>query len=105
MSFDVILCTVLPSMWRGKSEQQVCRLNHIRGVLNNRKDLCNNHDARVFDLSIGMDGNLEGPIKAFYHCDTVHPNTRGIIAVEDCLRQMLRDENIKPDHPDSIPHL
>ena len=103
MSQEVFLCNVPPSKWRSKQEDELLKQNNIRGFLNNQiAELCKHLHIRLFDLSHIMGGNREHPVKAFYHGDAIHPNTCGIIAIETCLRQILRGEEICPPVPDCV---
>ena len=96
MSPDVVLFTVPDSHWKGKFGNLKSNRRNRRKINAAIQDLTS-RSVRVFDLDHIFRGRRgmrheNGP--GWYHKDSVHPNTKGIMAIELCLQQLLRGETI-----------
>ena len=97
----VIVCTVPESRWK---QQKSLRFSYRdiqrpRALLNREIRKMAIDQVALLDLDDifaghrGLPGDV-GP--GWYHSDSVHPNTRGTIALEICLGQLLRGEKVIP---------
>ena len=99
MSPGVIVCTIYDSRWKGRfgsyKANKRCRqrINHAIHDMTSRS-------VTVLDLEFifnGRRGMHHESRPGWYHKDSVHPNTNGIMAIEFCLEQVLAGR------PDSQP--
>ena len=106
LSSLIVLCTVPDGFWKNSKGKPMRftyeQLQRPRGLLNREiLGMAESDKVKVLDLDAlfaGHHGWASESTPGYYHKDSLHPNSRGTMAMESALKQLLNGEEVVIPH-------
>ena len=98
---NIVVCTVPDGFWKQSKGRRLQfsyeELQGPRGLLNKEIRSMADGQVSVLDLDAiiaGHHGWASEDVPGYYHKDSLHPNSRGTIMIESCLKQLLTGQEV-----------